>query len=382
LLISFAFFCLLWIVNISFDVFWEDASTLPLTNLNDVYNPPKEYDKEKKINIKLQGLNKISIEGNSRFKRIGSNKPADIYDTVEIYLPQEEYSTNNHYYFQFENSSRIDSVYLVVSKSDKKDFFWKQIFFSSVFINQLNNFSESSDNFRINENMLVENKILENNDTLINWVYSFYNNHLDSIGFSECGTNSSNFKAVCVKFNVPCRIISLQGGDANKPGFNNQLGYPLHVICEIYSSKFNKWFVVDPSYGFIYIKDKIPLSAVEISNKVFFNREKEISQDSILTTKRSLLGRDYFKYYENLFFTSNYKLDLVTAKLGRMFFGKFNPKVFQYSNNLNTLKNGYYYVGLKSVIYLLIMIISVNFVVFLLSKRLYNIKQLNRNLNN
>ena len=366
-------------MNISFDLLWDDTCTLPLTNLDDVYKPPPGYDKAEKINIKLVESNKISIEGNKKFKFINSDKRYDFFDTVEIRFPDNEFEFTNKFYFIFENSPNTDSIFLVVSKSDRKDFYWKQIFFSSVYVMNLNSFSDNPDKFRLDPNKLVRNDILNDNDFLIQMVYKYLNSHLDSIGFAEWGTNCTNFKAVCDKFNLPCRLIYLQGGDANKAGFNNQLGYPLHVICEIYSSKYNKWYVVDPTYGFAFTKDKGPLNAIEISNKVFFKREKEISQDSILLTKRTLVGKDYFKYYENLFFASNYNPNFALAKLNRMFYRKYNPKVYQYSNNLNTLKNGYYYVGIKSVIYLLIMIFSINFVVIILLKRLYSIKQRENN---
>jgi hypothetical protein len=378
LFIIIAFIGIIWIINISFDILWDDTSSIPLINLDNVYSPPMGYDKSEKINIKLVEQSKISIEGNKKFKFLNSTKLYDYYDTVEFNYPFNETELTNKFYFNFENSANTDSIFLVVSKSDRKDFYWKQIFFSSVSVMNLNSFSDNPDKFRLDPNKLIRNDILNDNDFLILEVYKYFNSHLDSIGFAECGTNCTNFKAVCDKFNLPCRLVNLQGGDANKTGFDNQLGYPLHVICEIYSTKYNKWFVVDPTYGFIYTKDKTPLNTVEISNKIFFKREKDIVQDSVLFTKRDLVGRDYFKYYENLFFSTNYQPNIVIAKFERMFFGKFNPILYQYSNSLNVLKNGYYYVGVKSIVYLMIMIISVNIVVFLISKRLYYIKQLNR----
>jgi hypothetical protein len=285
-----------------------------------------------------------------------------------------EFQYLNKFYFNFENSPNTDSIFLVVAKSDKENFYWKQIFYSSVSVKNLNDFSDAPDKFRINPEKLVAGNILYDNDFIIQDVYKYFNSHIDSIGVAECGTNCINFKSVCDKFNLPCRIISLQGGDAIKSGFNNLLGYPLHVICEIYSTKFSKWYVVDPTYGFAYTKDKGPLNAVEISNKVFFKREKEISQDSVLTTKRSLVGKDYFKYYENLYFESNYRINFVIAKIGGVFFGKLKPEAYQYSNNLSAFRNGYYYVGIKSVTYLLILILSINLIVILLLKRIYNVK--------
>ena len=156
----------------------------------------------------------------------------------------------------------------------------------------------------------------------------------------------------------------------------------MHVICEVYSSRNRKWYVIDPTYGFRY-KEKNSdefLNAVEISNKYFFTSEKDILQDSVLFTKRSLLGRDYFKYYENVFFKSNVYLNYPFFKFLQIFFGKFSYKVLHYSNNLQPDKNSYYYLSFKSFIYIIISLIYINLILFLLIRRLFSVKKPVRNL--
>ena len=296
--------------------------------------------------------------------------------------PDKTFDITNKIYLNFENNNSIDSISFVVSKSDQKELFWKQIFLSSVFVANLNEFSSDTAGFRIKPEKLVDPFLLANNDTLIRSALNYFNSQKDNLNLPECGTTCVIFQSFCKQYNLPCRILSLQGGDAYYTGLHFDLGYPMHVICEVYSSRNKKWYVIDPTYGFRY-KEKNSdefLNAVEISNKYFFTSEKDIVQDSVLFTKRSLLGRDYFKYYENVFFKSNVYLNYPFFKFLQVFFGKFSYKVLHYSNNLQPDKNSYYYLSFKSFIYIIISLIYINLILFVLIRRLFSVKKPVRNL--
>jgi len=382
IILELVFITILWTSNKIFDLIWGCTSTVPLNNLNDVYDPPLNYDNFNKVNIKLLGLDTICIEGNKRIKDPNSSKTYEFYDTLGIRLPDTTYGYTNKIFFKFENSVYPDSIFLVVSRTDSKDIFWKQIFFSTVTINNLNKFSEYPEKFRTNYTKLVDTDLLKDNDTIINQAIEFFNLNKDNFEQGDCFTNSKNFNEVCDKFALPCRILFLQGGDANYFGYNDHIGYPIHAICEVYSSKSKKWFVIDPTYGFEFKKENSLLNAVEICNKIFFGREKEIIQDSILITKRSLVGRDYFKYYENIFYTSNEVISHFKSGIYKYFYKNYNFSTYQYTNKMLPKQDGFYYIGIKSSLYLILFILNINFILFIIAVRLLQYKRVKTNPSN
>jgi hypothetical protein len=339
-----------------------------------------QYDNYIRLNVKLIDYKGLAIEGNKRFKIEGHNKDFDFYDTIEIGYPELENVHLNKIYLRFENTMALDSIFLVVSKSSKEDHFWKQIFYSSIIIEMTNEFSDDPLEFRVNENSLVEQLLLENNDTLINRTISFFEANKERLRAPDCGTNCVNFKDICSKFNLPCRIVELQGGDADQIGFNTNVGYPLHVVCEVYSSKYKKWYVIDPTFGFRFRNKGSDdfLNAVEISNMFYFMREKFIAQDSILTTTRSTLGRDYFKYYENVSFVPEDNLVTPLKKFLLVFYKKFIPNRYHYTSFLIPVKNGYYYLISKSFVYLILTLLYFNSVLLVITKRLFSVKKPNK----
>lgn len=367
----------LFLLSTLFDKAWGSSSYIPTISLNSVYSFPVEYDNFNRINLKLINKDNIAIEGNKRFSRKNSNKPNDYYDTVSFSYPDSSFDKINKIFIKFEDSGEYDSVYFVVSRSQEEKIFYNQVFYSSVHINSLNEFSKDPAEFRINKSILVNDELLISNDTLINQVFSYFNSNMDKLGIAECGRNCVIFQEICIKFGVPCRLVNLQGGDNDKVGFSDNIGYPLHVVCEIFSSKHKKWYVVDPTYGFRFKLSAFNdyLNAVEIANKHTFRREDEIVQDSILLTKRSLVGKDYFKYYENVVFSMPEWKNRVLKKLFNIFYGNFNYYLYLFSNNFPIVKNGFYYVGIKTFMYFFLLILYINAVLFLLMRRLFLVKK-------
>jgi hypothetical protein len=359
-----------------FDLLWGSRSSIPIINLEDVYRTPVGYNDFPSVNFKLSAKDNLNIEGNKKFKIKQSGKDFSYYDTVIIQYPDTTFEFTNKIYMQFEGSDRLDSIFLVVSKSEDPKIFYKQIFFSSVKVHHLNEFSSESEGFRLKKEDLVPHNLLEDNDSLINVVFKYFNDNKDTLGLAECGRNSEIFHNICFMFNLPCRIISLQGGDADQAGYYNYIGYPLHVVCEIYSSKYNKWYVVDPSFGlrFRHKGTLICLNAVEMSTMYLFGRDGQILQDSILFTKRTVVGRDYFKYYENIYYKLGMEHKLL-RKILRVLYPEFNYYLYHFSNNYPPIKNGFYYVGVKTFMYFFISILYINSVMFVFIKRLVKVKK-------
>ncbi len=353
------FFIFIFILDKVFDLTWKSECLVPVTNLNDVYKTPHQYDNSSKLNLKLETPGKLSLEANKRFIITGSSNAFGYYAAVDLVRPDKEFSYTNKIYIYFENAHTPDSIYLVITKSKSPDIYWNQIFYSSVRIENLNKFSRDTNEFRLNSSLLVSKEMLENNDSLINEAVHYFNINKDNLGLRECGTNSNIFKSICDKYYVPCRLVGLQGGDATEAGFKFSIGYPIHVVCEVYSSKYGKWYVIDPSYGSTYLYKNLPLNAVEISNKVFFSREREIVEDSVLTTKNFPVNIDYFMYYENVFFDSPFRPNLIVSKFLSTFYPKYNYGSILYSNKLASSKNAREYFLIKSFFYLMIMMIYI-----------------------
>lgn len=365
---TIGFIVILLIINMSFDKIWKYSALFPVVNLNNFYQIPKSYDNISRINIKLVGKDRIAIECNKKFRIFRDSY--DYYDTVKIENPDAANPVINKIFIRYQNTEAVDSLYLVLTKSDKTNIYWNQIFYSSVIVSKLNNFSKDSEEFRIHENELVSDKLLANNDSLIQEVIRYFNVNNGALGLAECGSNSQIFNTLCSKYQLPCRVVELQGGDALYDGYGSQLGYPLHVVCEVYSSKNKKWFVVDPTYGSIYTLDSVPLSAVEISNRFFFRETEGIVQDSAMVTKKTILGKDYYKYYENVYFSQRVDLNFILNNILRLFYKNFYYEYSLFSNNMNFYKNGLNYFAVKSITFFIISLTYFYVILFFISKRL------------
>lgn len=377
LVITAAFALLLLLFSKLFDLLWKSNTTLPIITLGTIYSAPKEYDNFSRLNLKLISGSKVVLEGNKKLRLKDHTGNFEYFDTLSIEYPENTFEKTNRIFLQFEDSPYMDSVYLVTSRSEDDKIFYKQIFYSSAIIEGLNYTSSDPNEFRIDPAKLVAADLLLNNDTLINQVYDYFNNSIDTLGLAECGTNSIIFKRICDKFGLPCRIINLQGGDIDQVGYFENIGYPLHVVCEIYSSRFHKWYVIDPSFGFRFMhwQKNDYLNAVEICNIHTFRREDEIHQDSVLFTKRSLVGKDYFKYYENVVFTRNEWKNKILRRLASVFYSNFTYYLTVFSNNYPPVKNGFYYVGIKTFMYFFLFILYTNVSMLIIIKRLFEVKK-------
>ena len=374
------YLALILLSNKVIDNLWQGASCIPLLDIDDVYSPPEQYDNISRVNIKLVDGTKIGIEGNKKFKLLNSGKDFSYFDTVGINLPESTESSLNKLYFIFdppEAGRNFDSIYLVVSKSEQDNIFWRQIFYSSVVVSGINRFSKDPDAFRINPAKLVNDTLLNNNDTLIGQALDYLNTTEPNMHLNNCAANTFLLKSICDRLNLPCRAVGLQGGNSNEAGLKDRIGYPLHEICEVYSSKLRKWYVVDPTYGMrMHLPNsQIFMSAVEINKHIQFIGEREIIQDSALYTKRTTKGRDYFRYYDNIFFQTGYKHKIFFNKILKYFFNRYNYDFFQYSNNLVFTNNSYFYLGIKLAVYSFVTLLFINSLLFISFRRLFESKK-------
>ena len=194
-----------------FDLAWGSSSSIPIITLDEVYSPPVQYDNFNRVNLKMISKDLVAIEGNKKFRIKEHNSGYEFYDTLKVFYPENEFDKTNKIFFQFEDSPTYDSIYLAIAKSDDPAQFYKQVFYSSVIVSSLNEFSKEPAEFRIDKSKLVSPDLLVNNDTLINKVLSYFNSNIDNLGIAECGKNCTIFKKICDDFGVPCRLINLQG---------------------------------------------------------------------------------------------------------------------------------------------------------------------------
>lgn len=376
-IISVVFIIVVFISSKLFDLYWGSSTTVPIISLNQIYKSPVEYDNFTRVNLLLVSNDFVGIEGNKKFKIFGNNKEFDYYDTVRIFYPDSGAEKINKIILEFENSKTLDSVIFVTSNSSVKSIYYKQIFYSTVMINLLNQYSADTSKFRIHSNQIVPEYLLSNNDTLINAAFNYFNDNISSLGLAECGTNCVIFKTIADKFNLPCRLVWLQGGNIDQTGYYNYIGYPQHVICEIYSSKSNKWYVVDPTFGFRFMNknNNTFLNAVEISNIHTFKSVESILQDSIFLTRRSIVRKDYFKYYENVIFINHLIQNYFLKTFIKYFYSKFNYSSNCFSNDFPPIQNGFYYMGLKTFMYFFLLILEINSVLLVLTLRLFTVKK-------
>ncbi len=375
---SGAFIVILIISNLVFDRSWKHKYMMPLTNLEEAYAVPLQYDNIPRVNLKILSSGFLGIEGNRTFTTLGSNEAYTYFDSVEIKRPDTAFSYYNKIYLKFKNSNNIDSIYYVVSHSLDSNIFWNQIFYSSVKVQHLNELSCNPESFRLDSTKLVNRDLLASNATLISQAINYFNTNEKSLGLAECETDSKIFKTVCTKYSVPCKIIFLQGGNSRESGFGNKvIGYPQHVVCEIYSSRFKKWFVVDPFYGTVFFgKDSVPLNAAEISNVIFFEKDS-IFQDSVLTTFRDILDKDYFNYYMNVFYVTGRIPNIIVRQFVKFFYNRYDYLKLHYSGEIPDNMNAISYIEKKTIMYLIIIIIYTLVVIAIIANRLYVIRKQN-----
>ena len=377
---SVLFAVILYVSNLFFDRSWNDKCMKPLADIETAYKIPDEYNNLPAVNLKLLNSGMLGIEANQKFEILGSNNGYGYLDSVHVTRPDSAFSFNNRIYMRFEYRNFNDSIFYVVSHSTNEGIFWNQVFYSSVRIKHLNRFSYNPYNFRINPVKLVPNDILDDNDTLIKQVTDYFNVNAESLGLAECGTNCRILKSICQKFGLPCNIITLQGGDSYEPGYDKKTGYPIHVVCEIYSSKFKKWYVMDPSYGTIFRENQTPLNAAEISGRVYFNRNSSITQDSVLVT-RSILGKDYFNYYRNIYFRNPVIPNILVRQVIKYFYNNYDYLQLHYSEKIPHKRNGSQYIEEKTIMYLLIALLYIITIFFIMTIRLYTLKLKINNIN-
>jgi len=88
-----------------------------------------------------------------------------------------------------------------------------------------------------------------------------------------------------------------------------------------------------------------------------------------------LVGKDYFKYYENVVFTRQEWKNKFLRKLASVFYSNFTYYLTVFSNNYPPIKNGFYYVGIKTFMYFFLFILYTNISMLIIIKRLFEVKK-------
>ena len=343
---------------------------LPPINLENIDKPPFGYDNIPRIRVKMTDTQRLRFEANKRFIFLVGNKNYTYSDSISVALPDSGVKLNR-IYFKFEGSNSTDSMHLIVTKSEGG--YYRQISYCSVEIYDVNNILPvDSMLFRINPNNLVGKDLLENNDPLINKAFLDFNLEYRVKPAGDCGTLSKNFKNICAAGYVPCRLVGVHGGDHFEPGFGNTVGFPIHLMCEIYSSKQKKWYVVDPLYG---VRFRNPfssefMSAVEITNLYESKSQGGILLDSILASKVSPLPEDYYQFYDNIYYPTNYVANKIFKKIMDVFFGKYNYNFYHYAHSTTSF-GGRSYLILKLAIYFILTIIYINFAYIFVVRKIF-----------
>ncbi len=113
-----------------------------------------------------------------------------------------------------------------------------------------------------------------------------------------------------------------------------------HGVCDIWSSKFKKWFVLDPMNNLYYVKDEIPLNSLEIRSEYIKNFALEVK--GIRQNSNNTIYNKYSKGFDT---PSNYFWFYISQR--NNFFekpGLFNTYTYlwvdEYNKNKKWHKNG------------------------------------------
>jgi hypothetical protein len=156
-------------------------------------------------------------------------------------------------------------------------------------------------------------------------------------------------RSVLASDNLPSRTLGLKTKDVEVTRFGAG-----HVLTEVWSSEFNKWFMLDGQFNVVPVLDNIPLSAVEFQRAIVQNKDyKLVDADGTISEDRK---KNYMKflppylfYFDFLFdqreipYDSLYKVNdkgvlmlaPVGAKKPTVFQRKFELDFVEYTTNIN-----------------------------------------------
>jgi hypothetical protein len=156
-------------------------------------------------------------------------------------------------------------------------------------------------------------------------------------------------RSVLASNNLPARTLGLKTKDVEVTRFGAG-----HVLTEVWSSEFNKWFMLDAQFNVVPVLDDIPLSAVEFQRAIVQNKNyKLIDVDGTVSEDRKnsymKFLPPYLYYFDFQFdqreipYDSLYKVNdkgflmliPVGAQKPAIFQRKFKMDFFEYTTNIN-----------------------------------------------
>lgn len=108
-----------------------------------------------------------------------------------------------------------------------------------------------------------------------------------------CGSYVAIFVQACLSVGIPARSICLlQRLNPRKD---------MHNVADAWDSELKKWILVDPSYNIHFMRNRIPLSVLEIHNAVIENKTESIKisiphLNDYLTSK---FKEDILRYFQH-----------------------------------------------------------------------------------
>lgn len=196
------------------------------------------------IFVCIQIIGFIYLYGLAPFKIVKNLSDIHLYDSCDIYtkLPDNK---DIKEFFQ-------DKIIADIPNIEKMTEFDKQIALRKWIRNSLTNLSVPTST--------------ENNNLII-----LYQELREGISSATCGQLSLLYAYALDSFQQKFRIVSL----IRDMNIFNRSSEDSHVVIEIWSNEYNKWYISDPTFnGYFVDKDGIPMNALEIREAIYETREE------------------------------------------------------------------------------------------------------------
>jgi hypothetical protein len=164
-----------------------------------------------------------------------------------------------------------------------------------------------------------------------------------------CVEFATVLRTVLASHDFKARVVGLMTKDVETTRYGAG-----HVLTEVWSTQYNKWFLLDPQFNIVPVLDNVPLNAVEFQNAIAQKSDFQLMDVNGRVSRkreRSYLSfiTPYLYYIDTRFDQREVHFDsllFVNGKVGLMLVpvGAKNPTVFQrntpinraeYTNNIN-----------------------------------------------
>jgi hypothetical protein len=156
-------------------------------------------------------------------------------------------------------------------------------------------------------------------------------------------------RSVLASKNLPARTLGLKTKDVEVTRYGAG-----HVLTEVWSNEYNKWFMLDAQFNVVPVLDNKPLNAVEFQRAIIQKRDfKLVDVDGVVSEERK---NSYMKFLPHYLYYFDFKFDQreipydslykvndksflmllpLGAKVPTVFQRKFKMDYFEYTTNIN-----------------------------------------------